>query len=383
MLLNRGARIFELNEDATKQISKAELLYYGDNKRAPEGPHLLKKDGWYYLFEAEGGTGPGHRITVSRSRELKGIYEPCPYNPIMRQNNPDEIIQRCGHGKPVQTQNGQWYMVYLCGRKIGDGYSILGRETALDPITWTADGWPIVNNLNGPSALQVKPDLPETIWEAEADDDFNESSLSNEWWFSRVPEMDGIKLADSHVYVKGSEYDLDSMKSRNILLRRQKHFKFDAICCMKMPELYPGQNCGMTCYYDENTYIKFAVFATLDEEPKLMLNIVEKIGEEVITHEGIMVDNSNPYIYLKCETNYLRRVFSYSYNEKDYKKVAALDNVYYLCDEGYNKGKRFTGAMIGMYAFAGTYGSQYTDTEGRHGIDEYYAAFDYFKYIEK
>lgn len=383
MLLNRGARIFELNEDATKQISKAELLYYGDNKRAPEGPHLLKKDGWYYLFEAEGGTGPGHRITVSRSRELKGIYEPCPYNPIMRQNNPDEIIQRCGHGKPVQTQNGQWYMVYLCGRKIGDGYSILGRETALDPITWTADGWPIVNNLNGPSALQVKPDLPETICEAEADDDFNESSLSNEWWFSRVPEMDGIKLTDSHVYVKGSEYDLDSMKSRNILLRRQKHFRFDAICCMKMPELYPGQNCGMTCYYDENTYIKFAVFATLDEEPRLMLNIVEKIGEEVITHEGIMVDNSNPYIYLKCETNYLRRVFSYSYNEKDYKKVAALDNVYYLCDEGYNKGKRFTGAMIGMYAFAGTYGSQYTDAEGRHGTDEYYAAFDYFKYIEK
>lgn len=96
-----------------------------------------------------------------------------------------------------------------------------------------------------------------------------------------------------------------------------------------------------------------------------------------------MVDNSNPYIYLKCETNYLRRVFSYSYNEKDYKKVAALDNVYYLCDEGYNKGKRFTGAMIGMYAFAGTYGSQYTDAEGRHGTDEYYAVFDYFKYIEK
>lgn len=64
-------------------------------------------------------------------------------------------------------------MVYglLMWQKIGDGYSILGRETALDPITWTADGWPIVNNLNGPSALQVKPDLPETIWEAESDDD--------------------------------------------------------------------------------------------------------------------------------------------------------------------------------------------------------------------
>ena len=78
MLLNRGARIFELNADCTEQISEARLLYYGSNKRAPEGPHLLKKDGYYYLFEAEGGTGPGHRITVSRSRALMGNYEPCP-----------------------------------------------------------------------------------------------------------------------------------------------------------------------------------------------------------------------------------------------------------------------------------------------------------------
>lgn len=57
-----------------------------------------------------------------------GRYEPCPYNPIMRQTDEKAIIQRCGHGKPVQTQNGEWYMVYLCGRKIGDSYSILGRK---------------------------------------------------------------------------------------------------------------------------------------------------------------------------------------------------------------------------------------------------------------
>ena len=75
MLLNRGARILELNEDCTKQISEAELLYYGDQKRAPEGPHLLKKDGYYYLFLAEGGTGAGHRISVARSKTLKGNYE--------------------------------------------------------------------------------------------------------------------------------------------------------------------------------------------------------------------------------------------------------------------------------------------------------------------
>ena len=92
MLLNRGARIFELNEDATKQISEATLLFYGDNKRAPEGPHIIKKDGYYYLFQAEGGTGPGHRITVSRSKTLMGTYEQCPYNPIMRQTDENAAL---------------------------------------------------------------------------------------------------------------------------------------------------------------------------------------------------------------------------------------------------------------------------------------------------
>ena len=72
MLLNRGARILPLSDDATRQIGEAHLLYYGDNKRAPEGPHLLKKDGYYYLFEAEGGTGPGHRITVSKKPRTDG-----------------------------------------------------------------------------------------------------------------------------------------------------------------------------------------------------------------------------------------------------------------------------------------------------------------------
>ena len=145
----------------------------------------------------------------------------------------------------------------------------------------------------------------------------------------KVPEMDGIKLKDSQVHIKGSKYDLDTMKAKNILLRRQKHFRFSAVCKLCMPELYPGQNCGMTCYYDENTYIKFGVFATLEETPRLMLNVVEKIGDEVITHEGVCVDNSNKDIYLKIDTNNLRRTFSYSYNDKDYNKVVTLDNVYY------------------------------------------------------
>ncbi len=369
MLLNRGARIFELNAEATEQISEAEMLYYGDHKRAPEGPHLLKKDGYYYLFEAEGGTGPGHRITVSRSRTLKGRYEPCPYNPIMRQQDEGAMIQRCGHGKPVQTQNGQWYMVYLCGRKIvgknGEQCSMLGRETALDPIIWTADGWPIVNQLNGPSCLQRKPDLPVSEMSGQRNAvTFDEKTLYRDWMFVRTPEMDGYRIADGKLILKGSRKNLNSMYARNILLRRQTDFSFEAKCKMQLPELKIGQDAGVTCYYDENTYLKFGVFCDANG---LYVKVQEKIGDQVIDHPakqivglkrlipgtGMSVNTEKQAIIFRMTVDGLERYFLFSLDGEHYEEAAHLDNVYYLCDEGLKKGKRFTGAMVGMYAHAG------------------------------
>lgn len=378
MLLNRGARIFPLSEDASRKTGEAQLLYYGDHKRAPEGPHLLKKDGWYYLFEAEGGTGPGHRITVSRSKELMGRYTPCPYNPIMRQNDEGAVIQRCGHGKPVQTQNGDWYMVYLCGRKIGEGYSILGRETALDPIEWTADGWPIVNGLDGPSTLQIKPNLPETVWESSLDDDFEADSLSYDWTFPRAPEPDGIELNGSYVRIKGSREDLCSMHARNIMLRRQQDFKFEAVCKLKIPKLISGQDVGMTCYYDENTFLKFGVFAS-EEEQGLILKVTEYV-DGYRDGNAVKIDTHKSELWLKVETNFLKRTFYFSYDGQSYTKVETLENVYYLCDEGLKKGKRFTGAMLGMYAHDGAQSSRSLTVSGGEKNAAFYGEFDLFNY---
>ena len=362
MLLNRGARILELNEDCTKQISEASLLYYGDMKRAPEGPHLLKKDGYYYLFLAEGGTGPGHRITVARSKTLMGNYEPCPYNPIMRQMDEKAAIQRAGHGKPVCTQNGEWYMVYLCGRMIGEGYSMLGRETALDPITWTVDGWPLVNMGNGPSVLQKKPNLP--AWDEMTATGEEAARRRQEierfkWVTPRAPEVDGITFLDKGYRVKGSKYPLEKVEARNILLQRQTSFCFSAKAVMKVPHLEIGQEAGVTCYYDENTWVKFYLGRS---DAGLFVQVKEHIGTKDICHqeESLLMlqlltyggQKQETYITFYVDTEYLNRKFSYQIGTERIQ-LANLDNVYYLCDEGIRMGKRFTGAMIGMYAYAG------------------------------
>jgi xylan 1,4-beta-xylosidase len=349
MILNRGARIFELDKEAKNIISKPQLLWYGDNKRAPEGSHLLKKDGYYYLFVAEGGTGIGHRISVARSKTLMGPYESCPYNPILRQLDEEAAIQRAGHGKPVQTQNGEWYIVYLCGRMVDGKYSILGRETAMDPITWTADNWPIINNLNGPSPLQKKPKLPKHIWEDTAIDDFNGDRLGLDWMFSRAPKENSYYIEDSCLHLKGDVLDMNDTKCRSIVVRRQKDFTFTAECKIYLANMYQGQNIGMTCYYDENTYLKFGVFG---EENGYFINVEEWIDDKYYKQNKISISNVEE-IELKIETKYLERTFYYRSGNKEWIKVAQLSNVYYLCDEGLKKGKRFTGAMIGMYAYAG------------------------------
>lgn len=365
MLLNRGARIFELSQDATRKISEAKLLYYGDQKRAPEGPHILKWNGYYYLFLAEGGTGLGHRISVSRSRTLMGVYESCPFNPIMRQNDEKAGLQRCGHGKPVMTQNGQWYMVYLCGRRLEGSCTVLGRETALDPITWTADGWPMVNNLRGPSVLQIKPNLPAYEETGKA-----ERGFENDWMFPRPPELDGYRIKQGVLWLSGSRAPLSTPKARNIALRRQTSFRFIAETCMVIPgedgsNLGLGQDGGMICYYDENTWLKFGVFGT--ERGGLKLKVVEHMDDKDRETEGIQLSEDSRFgknvyfaekvrlrIYLKIETNGVKRSCYWRMSEgRPWQQAAVLCNVDYLCDEGSSKGKRFTGAMTGMYVFAG------------------------------
>ncbi|MBR1442528.1 MAG: family 43 glycosylhydrolase, partial [Firmicutes bacterium] len=216
-----GITITPLNDDCTQIAGETVQVWAGTGERCPEGPHILKKDGWYYAILAEGGTGYGHRINTARSRDLYGPYEPSPYNPVMKQNDPDEQIQRCGHGKIFQTQNGDWYCTYLCGRRNGGNYTTVGRETALDPVKWTKDGWFIING-GKPSKEQLFPDLEEKIYEKQYFDDFDSDKLSLFWEWVRNPDEKNYSLTERKGYMRlyTSPYPMNDVHCKNILVRR-------------------------------------------------------------------------------------------------------------------------------------------------------------------
>ena len=175
--------------------------------------------------------------------------------------------------------------------------------------------------------------------------------LPKDFMTPRPPEKDGICIKDGKLFLKASAYPLSDIRARNILLRRQNAFCFRAEAEFAAPALSEGQEAGITCYYDENTWVCF--FLSKNQET-YFLQVREHIGTKDIDH-GIekLGDPVGSRLVLGVDVQYLERSFYYRAAGKTEKTVERLSDVYYLCDEGISMGKRFTGATVGMYGYAG------------------------------
>lgn len=156
-----GVYAMEIDLASGKAISAPTLVRHSTHGASvAEGPHVFKKDGYYYISIAEGGTEKDHQQWIFRSSTgpLGPYEEPPPgVNPILH-NGISAEIQQTGHMDMVEGPDGQWWAVYLAirgGRYEEGGWSQLGRETFLSPMEWV-DGWPRVNHgelveINGPT----------------------------------------------------------------------------------------------------------------------------------------------------------------------------------------------------------------------------------------
>ncbi len=149
LFLNGGARV-RISDDGLRRNGPVEQVYNGwpipkdwiVEAPALEGPKVLLRDGWYYLFSGQGGTaGPptSHMVIVARSRSIHGPWTNDPRNPLVRTANAAEPWWSRGHATPVQGPAGDWWLAY---HGYENGYRTLGRQMLLEPFVWDADGWP-------------------------------------------------------------------------------------------------------------------------------------------------------------------------------------------------------------------------------------------------
>lgn len=137
---------FEINISTGKQLTEQKVIWDGWSKKVSEGPHVYKKDGFYYLLVAEGGTFDRHMLSIARSNNVWGPYEAYEKNPILTAYGTDEYIQNTGHAELFQDEDGLWWAVLLGVRNRNERFP-LGRETFLTPVSWPKGGWPQIETV--------------------------------------------------------------------------------------------------------------------------------------------------------------------------------------------------------------------------------------------
>jgi alpha-N-arabinofuranosidase len=224
----RGIYQSTIDVGTGKLLSEPRLVWGGTGGRYPEAPHLYRIRGRYYLLIAEGGTEYGHMVTLARSDSPWGPFEPCPSNPILshRDTEMSTPLQGTGHADLFQDHEGRWWMVFLGFRPVGGGYwHHLGRETNLAPVTWTDDGWPVVND-GKPVALEMHVEgLPARPVDPEPVRDDFDGALGPAWNHLRNPDRARYSIAEREGWLTlhGTATTLSENASPTFVGRRQQH----------------------------------------------------------------------------------------------------------------------------------------------------------------
>jgi xylan 1,4-beta-xylosidase len=356
-----------------------------------EGPNLYKRDGYYYLMLAEGGTGWNHGISMARSRNITGPYELATQPTVLTSRDDATLtLQKAGHGELVQTQAGEWYLAHLASRPLktnagrnsaspdksfaADEHAghrcVLGRETCLQRVEWSADGWLRLatggtkpqNSLPLPKGLSLYP------WPAlPARDDFDAEPLDPRWSSLRVPvDESWLSLSERRSWLRLRGRDsLFSLFTQSLIARRVQHFQFTVETCLEFSPTHFTQMAGLICYYDTQTH--FYLRVTHDEARGKILGVtLTDDGNYDELSAGEITINDWKQVYLRASIDFQRLQFSASPDGKDWQNIGPVLDASKLSDD-YGAGLHFTGAMVGLCA---------QDVGGTRAV----ADFDYFDY---
>ncbi len=350
-----GNKIVKLDRACTKVVEGPFWLNWGEEKRHPEGPHIYKRNGYYYHSMAYGDMKTGiNQQAIARSKNIYGPYEPSPYNPLIIENG-QGYTTNTEHAAFVEIPNGDWWAVYHSKRNI-NGANILGRETSLDKLTWREDGWPVVNEGKGITEENTAPDLPQKKYKTTERDNFSKPALSVEWQFSRNPDSSYFSLQERKGYLRlyTHPYDLDTMKSKGVVVKRETFINSEAITSMDF-EAKGSAQAGMVCFYNTKNFIKLGLSGN-------QLLLIENRSGKMKQLQSTPVA-TNKKLFLKVQADSLVRSFYYSDDGKHWKAAGEVKNTDFLGGKyGYH------GTMVGVYA---------CDPSGKEKIK---ADFDFFTY---
>ncbi|QEU47606.1 glycoside hydrolase family 43 protein [Schleiferilactobacillus harbinensis] len=373
-----GIALQEFDPLTMKVLDERKKIYNGTNLGTCEGPQIMKKDGWYYLLCAAGGTGYSHAATVARSRDIWGPYENSPIMPLISTRyTPYAPLKKCGHACFCKVSDDEWYIVFLCARPllpVGRSTCPLGRETGLAPIEWTAEGWPRLKNGTAVPDLEIDaPSIahtPQRLDYSQALDFGQLTKLPPELKTLRGPLGDTASLTERPGYLRlhGRE-SLSSLYHQTLLARRWQAFHFTASTEMTFAPTNFQQTAGLILFYDTENWAY--LYCSYDERQKQTFLQVETATMNSFRYlsKPVAIDPAQP-VQLQVMVDRNIALFSYQQGENGgvLGETYAADRLSddYVGDHGH---LGFTGAMVGLCA---------QDMDAHRS----YADFKYFNYDE-
>ncbi len=350
---------------------------YQADKIFLEGPHIFKRHGWYYLFSADTGTGEGHGQTIQRSKSIWGPYEMFradfmeryrdgeAYSIITSRHHEDILLQKSGHCDLVETQDGEWYAVHLCGRASKDRNPkdaprfpdcrryMLGRETAVQKMRWTDDDWLVMDcGGNTPQTFVKAPEFVERNGEypfpgIPSRDDFDEPVLSLNYQSLRIPMGEqNISLTERPGYLRMyGRCGLSSKFNQSLIARRVEEYQMEFTAGVEFePECFK-QMAGLILLYDIDNYLYLHI--THDEELGKCVTLLKaenKKYEYLADYEPLT--ECGP-VTLKAKMMEGIIQFFWCFKDGEERKIGSEINGSFLSDEACAEGW-FTGAMCGI-----------------------------------
>jgi xylan 1,4-beta-xylosidase len=330
-------------------------LWKGALKHAtwPEGPHIYKINGYYYLMIAEGGTDYHHSVTIARSRNITGPYEGYEGNPILthRHLGRKSPIVNIGHADLVETQNGEWWMVALGSRPYGGYFRNLGRETFLIPVVWE-EGWPIVSPSTGKVEFTYKrPELPYgNPVEEPSCDHFDGGVLDFVWNFIRTPRESFYSLTERPGYLrlKLRPQKIRELKNPSFVGRRQQHINFFARTVMEFSPENNGEAAGILLIQNNNYHMRFEYTQT-GGSSAIQLIVCEDGKESVVSQKEVNLRR------IQLEVKAVGQDYSFYFGSEDELTELAANVSGRILSTDMAGG--FIGTYIGLFASSNGVGS--------------------------
>jgi len=373
-----GIQLQELDVRSGKLVGEAKNIFSGSPIGLSEGPHLYKRNGFYYLMVAEGGTGKDHAVTVARSKNIWGPYQTDPQGPLITSaHSPKTLLKRAGHGDWVETPTGEYYLVHLCSRPLAHrGRSVMGRETGLQALVWNEQGWPrLLGRSNLPLDSFAINSKTQTTPRAHSQRlEFDGNSLPLDFQTLRYPLPESVMSQNvrcGYLRLAGKE-SLGSWFEQSLIARRQQAFCFNAETQLDFDPKSFQQMAGLVCYYNAKKY--YYLHISFDKELGRVLDLSMCCND---WHSLYPLDKAiklpeRGEIKLKAEIEYDLLWFSWATDETKWSRLPFSLDYSVLSDEVGEGGSdaNFTGAFVGICC---------QDLSGQ----QHPAFFKYFDYQEK